>query len=289
MISIIQKRLKRYSARNTIEEEQAIKEIMQEVALYGLWRSKFFEIAAFQGGTSLRILHKLPRFSEDLDFMLKETNVNFNWSPYLSSLQTTFEEFGLYSEILPKGSMDKRIRQAVIKDNSIANQLDLSIGSGDRRRKLKIKLEIDVEPPKYSTYQYSFLDFPLDYEVCHQDLPSNFALKIHAILCRGFLKGRDWYDFNWYIKQNIFPNLEHLESALKQFGPWSGDDQLSVDIGWLETVLLEKVSLINWNDAKEDVQRFLPPVELESLILWSARFFSSKIATLVQNSPIKVT
>jgi len=78
-----------------------------------------------------------------------------------------------------------------------------------KARRINIKLEIDVEPPAASGYEYSYLDFPTDYEVCHQDLGSNFALKLHALLCRGFLKGRDWYDFNWYIRQKVSPNLPH--------------------------------------------------------------------------------
>ena len=281
MIPIIQDRLESYKTRNPVEAEQATKEILQEVALYALWRARFFEIAAFQGGTSLRILHRLPRFSEDLDFMLKQPDESFNWSSYLKSIQVIFAEFGIYSEVLPKGRMDKSIRQAIIKDKSIANQLDLSFQSGDISRKLKIKLEIDVQPPKHSGYQYSFLDFPLDYEVCHQDLASNFALKIHAILCRGFLKGRDWYDFSWYTKNKVFPNLEHLNSALQQFGPWSNSEDLAINIDWLEHELRSKIDSIDWAEAKADVSRFLQATELESLALWSDRFFNSKVDLLV--------
>src|SRR5690606_38359283 len=137
------------------------KEIVQEIALYALWRAKFFDVAVFQGGTSLRILHKLPRFSEDLDFMLVNPDPNFDWSPYLNILTSTFEEYGLKPETVSKEQMDQRIRQALIKDNSIANQLDLSFPNNDPRRKLKIKLEIDVEPPAHSKDEYSFLDFPV--------------------------------------------------------------------------------------------------------------------------------
>lgn len=277
MIGIIQQRLDRYNASNQVEEEQATREIIQEIALYALWRSDFFEVAAFQGGTCLRIIHQLPRFSEDLDFMLKEPDPDFGWSLYLKPLLDTFSEFGLRSEAELKGKMDKRIRQAVIKDNSIAQQLNLSFYSGHPDRKLKIKLEIDVEPPALSGYDYSFLDFPLDFEVCHQDLPSNFALKIHALLCRGFLKGRDWFDFVWYVRQGVSPNLPHLESALHQLGPWAEDQDLSVNREWLKRTLKEAVSAINWTQAVADVRRFLPPAEQESLSLWSERFFFAKV------------
>ena len=209
MIDIIKKRLDTYQAANLVGEGQATKEIIQEIALYALWRSGFFEVAAFRGGTSLRILHGLPRFSEDLDFMLKAPDSNFDWSGYLRQLLTCFEEYGLKSEALPKGRMEQRIKKTVIKDNSVINQLKLSFYQGHEGQKINIKLEVDVEPPGSSGYEYTYVDFPTDYEVCHQDLSSNFALKIHALLCRGFLKGRDWYDFNWYIKQKVSPNLPY--------------------------------------------------------------------------------
>lgn len=281
MINIIQKRLDDYKAANAVEEQQATKEIIQEIALYALWRADFFEVAAFQGGTSLRILHDLPRFSEDLDFILKEPDPDFDWSGYLERLLACFEEYGLQSEALSKGNMDQRIKKAVIKDNSVTNQLNLAFYNGPTGQKINIKLEIDVEPPAESGYDYTYLDFPTDYEVCHQDMSSNFALKIHALLCRGFLKGRDWYDFNWYIKQGVSPNLPHLKHALLQFGPWAAAESLVVDMNWLKNTLKEKIESINWQAAASDVERFLKPAEVESLKLWSEKFFLSKLQRMV--------
>lgn len=280
MIDLIQQRLDSYRSSSPVQEEQATKEIIQEIALYALWRADFFEVAAFQGGTSLRILHQLPRFSEDLDFMLKQPDSEFDWSGYLSKLLSCFEEYGLKSEALPKGRMDQRIRKAVIKDNSVTNQLKLSFYKGHQDQKINIKLEIDVEPPAGSGYEYTYLDFPTDYEVCHQDLGSNFALKIHALLCREFLKGRDWYDFNWYIRQGVSPNLPHLRNALLQFGPWQRRQDLVVDLGWLKGVLGEKIESIHWREAAGDVERFLKPPEQKSLELWSERFFLNKLSKL---------
>jgi hypothetical protein len=114
-----------------------------------------------------------------------------------------FKEFGLKSEVLNKSRMDQRVKKALIKDNSICNQLNLSFYRGNPSQTQKIKLEIDVDPPAGSNFEYTYLDFPLDFEVCHQDLSSNFSLKIHALLCRPYLKGRDWYDFSWYVKQGV--------------------------------------------------------------------------------------
>jgi hypothetical protein len=279
MIDLIQQRLERYQAGNAVEEEQALKEILQEVALYALWRADFFEIAAFQGGTSLRILHGLPRFSEVLDFILKRPDENFAWTAFLNPLVEGLETFGLKSEVLDKGRMDQRVRKALLKDNSVARQLRLGFYEGPADRKLSIKLEIDINPPEGSGYEYRYLDFPLDFEVCQQDLSSNFALKIHALLCRPFLKGRDWYDFNWYVKQGVSPNLGLLRAALEQYGPWQGR-VLAVDRQWLEDTLREKIATIDWTAAADDVRRFLKPVEQESLRLWSNRFFQSKLDQL---------
>jgi hypothetical protein len=281
MIEIIQQRLDRYKFRNALEEKQATKEIIQEVALYALWRAGFFEVAAFQGGTSLRILHSLPRFSEDLDFMLKAPDPEFDWTGYLHQLLACFQEYGLQPEALPKGKMEQRIKKAVIKDSSVINQLNLSFYQGHKGQKINIKLEIDVDPPAESGYEYTYLDFPTDYEVCHQDLSSNFALKIHALLCRPFLKGRDWYDFNWYIKQGVSPNLPHLTNALVQYGPWQGQGELVVDMAWLKTVMQEKIDSVDWKEAASDVEKFLKPGEVESLRLWSGRFFSAKLEHLI--------
>ena len=278
MIDLIKKRLAEYKV-TLVEEENALKEIVQEVMLFALWRADFFEVAAFQGGTSLRILHGLSRFSEDMDFILLEPNVEFSWQPYLESLVETCQEFGIEPEAIDKARMDQRVKKALIKDTSIANQLDLSFMDELNGRKLKIKLEIDCNPPLGSGFEYSYLDFPVDFEICHQDVQSNFALKIHALLCRTYLKGRDWYDFNWYIAQGVEPNLLLLQNALVQYGPWQGQ-ALNVDQVWLVNSLSEKISSIEWKDAAADVERFLKPVEQKSLSLWSERFFVSKLERL---------
>jgi predicted nucleotidyltransferase component of viral defense system len=284
LIELIQQRLDGYKATNALEEEHATKEILQEVALYALWRTEFFEVAAFQGGTSLRILHKLPRFSEDLDFILKAPDLSFGWGTYLTGLLSGLEQFGLQSEVLDKTRMDKHVREAVLRDDSISQQLNLKFLQGPTNRPLRIKLEIDVNPPAESGFAYSYLDFPLDFEVCHQDLGSNFALKIHALLCRPYLKGRDWYDFNWYTKQGARPNLAHLQAALRQHGPWAGQT-VTVSHEWLVDALAEKIASVDWKTAANDVERFLIPLERKSLELWSRRFFEAKLASLRLGSP----
>lgn len=280
MIDLIKERLRRYAATNPLEEENAVKEILQEIALYALWRSDFFDVALFQGGTRLRILHGLPRFSEDLDFLLRAPDPKFDWSPYLRTLTEVAAEFGVKLEAQPPARMDKAIHAALLKNDSIANQLDLSFAGRGKPKTIKIKLEIDVNPPLGSGEATSFLDFPLDYEVRHQDLPSNFALKIHALLCRGYLKGRDWFDFSWYVSRDITPNLSLLRNALIQAGPWKGDAAIPVDMEWLKDALSSAIAKIDWKEAGDDVARFLRPAELRSVDLWSERFFMAKVEKL---------
>jgi len=279
MIDLIQKRLAEYKTIGPLEEENALKEIIQEIILFSLWQADFFEIAAFQGVTSLRILHGLPRFSEDMDFILLKPNAEFSWQSYLDILTSTCKEFGIEPETLDKSRMDQRIKKALIKDTSIANQLNLGFMDELNGRKLKIKLEIDCNPPEGSEFEYTYLDFPVDFEVCHQDVESNFALKIHALLCRGYLKGRDWYDFGWYITQGVSPNLLLLQNALIQYGPWK-DQNLNIDQDWLLKSLSRKIHLIDWKSAINDVKRFIKPIEQRSLSLWSERFFMNKLNKL---------
>lgn len=284
MIEIIKQKLETYSAKTKFEEDNALKEIMQEIALYALWRANFFDHALFQGGTSLRILHQLNRFSEDLDFILDKPNPDFNWKFYVPTLHLVFEEFGIVNEIISKDKMDGNIKKAALKNDSIVNQIDLQFAR-DNRKKIQIKLEIDINPPEHSGEDYTYLDFPLDHQVRHQDLPSNFALKIHALLCRPHLKGRDWYDFAWYISQNIFPNQKHLEAALIQAGPWK-NNKLSVTHDWLQAALSQKIESIDWDAAAKDVAKFLRPREAKSLALWSNDFFQKKVAKLMTNKNV---
>lgn len=284
MIDMIKEKLRSYGATNALEEENAVKEIVQEIALYALWRADFFDCAMFQGGTSLRILHGLPRFSEDLDFLLRVPDPSFDWSAYLKGMTKVFAQFGLKLTAQPRPRMASTIREAVLKDDSIATQLDLSFAGSGHRRAIKIKLEIDINPPAGSGEATTYLDFPTDYEVRHQDLASNFALKIHALLCRGFLKGRDWFDFSWYVSRGVTPNLVLLQNALVQAGPWARDTSLRVDMPWLNDSLSTAIGSIAWKEAASDVERFLRPGDMKSVDLWSERFFLAKLNKLMEQS-----
>jgi predicted nucleotidyltransferase component of viral defense system len=276
--ALIQDRLNSYSPKTLEEEQDAIKEIIQEVILYGLSIANFFNIALFQGGTALRILHGLPRFSEDLDFVLKEPDANFNWKIYIEAIKNICEEFGIIPSIIDKSSVDSNVKKLFLKDNSFGNILNLSF-KHPKSQKVMIKLELDILPPAGSISETKYLDFPLNYAVQAQDLSSNFAGKSHALLCRKYLKGRDWYDFLWYVSKNIIPNLNLFQNAIYQVGPWE-NQQILVTPMWYITELKEKIKQIDWEKAKLDVARFLNQRDRQQLSLWNADFFIDRTEKL---------
>lgn len=276
---IIQDRLDSYQCSTALEEEQALREITQEVALAALGRTDFFKYAAFQGGTCLRIFYGTNRFSEDFDFLLKEPDQNFNLDTYLKSLSIELEAYGYKLETTGRSRADSTVKKAFIKDNSIGKVLQLNHLRADRSmRKIRIKLEIDTNPPEASNYEIKYLDFPFVSSVTVQNLPSLFAGKIHALLCREYTKGRDWYDFIWYAGRGVNINYQFLASALKQQGPWQGQE-LKVDKEWTVKTLHEKICSLDWQEAKEDIRRFVRQNELASLELWAKELFLDRLNT----------
>lgn len=280
---IIQQRLESYHCQSKIEEELALKEITQEIALMGLQRAGFFKVAAFQGGTCLRIFHGLQRFSEDLDFVLFEPSSKFQWDRYLPKL---IEELRIYEyeiEIQDRSDVPGAIKKAFLKTNSLGNLLTVSYPHlRDQQKKLRIKLEVDIVPPSRSKFETLYLHFPLITPVVCQDLPSLFASKSHALLCREYMKGRDWYDFILYVNQGVEANYSLLSQALDQMGPWKGQ-RIQVTSSWYKEAMLAKIKSIDWDKAREDVSRFLKPHELPSLELWSADLFTNVLNRYAKN------
>jgi len=282
MKDIIQNRLDTYYDERTAEDElNALKEITQEVALYALAKVGFFEKACFMGGTSLRILHSLDRFSEDLDFSTREVDPNFKLDEYLEKAMEVMKPYGYWLTIDEKDLSDKNVQSRFLKDDSIKKVLTFK-HLQDERQKIKIKVEIDTNPANGAVEKSEFVDFPDDFQILAYDLPSLMSGKLHALLCRKYVKGRDWYDFSWYVKNNCSPNLELLSNALQQVGPWKGKD-IHVDKKFLKETLIEKINSLDWNDVKTDVRKFLSPEKAQSLDLWSSEFFESKVNKLILN------
>lgn len=277
-VEVIQQKLLSYQCKDIIDQENALKEIAQEIALLSLSRAGFFRVAAFQGGTCLRILHKLQRFSDDLDFALEKPNKNFNWDSYIKNMQEEFNNYGYELEAINKTKLDRSVKTAFLKADSTGGMLVLK-DNRTNRPKIVIKMEIDTNPPQGSAYDLKHLDFPLPFSVLTHNLPSLFAGKCHALLCREYIKGRDWYDFIWYVANTISPNFLLLEHALYQQGPWA-NKKINVTPVWFIEAMKQKIFSIDWEIAKKDVRRFLRQHELPSLDVWSKEFFLSRVDKL---------
>ena len=272
-VQMIQDRLDGYACRSTLEEDQALREITQEIVLAALGRTDFFKQAGFQGGTCLRVFYGLNRFSEDLDFALQRADGAFVLTSYLQTLTRELTAYGYDFEIDDRSSAAQAVRQAFLKDDSVGHLLRLSYRPATGPlRKLRIKLEVDTNPPAGALFETKYLDYPFPSAVCLFDLPSLFAGKVHALLCREYLKGRDWYDFVWYTARRTPVNHGLLSAALDQMGPWQGH-RLSTNRAWCVKQLRRQIRATEWKQAREDVQRFLKPGELPSLALWSREFF----------------
>ena len=193
-VKLIQDRLDSYHCRSTIEEEHAIREITQEVALAALGRTDFFKYAIFQGGTCLRIFYGLNRFSEDMDFILKETNENFMLQVHLRAVSDELKAYGYDMEIADRSKVDTTVRKAFLKDDSLGKVLLLRYADASGPlKKIRIKFEVDTNPPLGSGMEIKYVDFPFISSVTVQDKPSLFAGTVHALLCREYVKARDWY------------------------------------------------------------------------------------------------
>lgn len=281
-VKIIQDRLGSYKCMSVKEEELALREITQEVALAALSRADFYKAAAFRGGTCLRIFYSLNRFSEDLDFMLKKPDTRFMLDAYLKDIAIEFEAYGYKLEVTDRSMSDNAVKKAFLKDDSIGKVLQLSHLKTDRSaRKIKIRIEVDTNPPAGSTFESKFLDFPFAFSVTVQDHPSLFAGKISALLCREYVKGRDWYDFIWYTGRGTPINFKFLAATLRQTGPWQGQD-IQVDQKWCVDHLKQKIHSIDWEKARADIQPFINLRELPSLEVWGKDFFLDRLGHYAQ-------
>ena len=281
MKDIVQKKLDDYQSKTAEDEENAIREITQEVALFALAKSDFFKYAAFQGGTCLRIMYDLDRFSEDLDFVLQEPNKEFDIAPFLNKTANVMASFGYDIKVADKRNNNNYVQKRFLKDDSIKKILSFNHYS-QLNKKIKIKVELDINPPAYSINEMAFCDFPIDFSAVAQNIPSLFSGKCHALLCRKYVKGRDWYDFLWYIAKGAKVNYELLSAALNQMGNWQGEN-ITVDYTWLQDNLANRIKEIDWQEATNDIRRFLRPEKIETLTLWGSEFFLQKLTKLRKN------
>lgn len=257
----------------------ALKEIFQEIALLGLWRAKFYEKAAFYGGSALRILYGLDRFSEDLDFTLLRKDNQFQLAAYNQAVVDELASFGFDVEVECKNKkIISNIESAFIKADTKKQLIIVEAPSDISKRfhhmhRIRIKMEVDVRPPgKFNTEAKTILQ-PIPFSVRTLILPDLFAGKIHALLCRPWqlrVKGRDWYDFVWCIGRDIPVNTLHLRERLVQSEAWKGSDDFGKDE--LLELLKNKIKSTDFENAKRDIKPFLS--DPKSTDIWSTPFFN---------------
>ena len=284
MNSDIETMLARYNPKNNKERENAIKEILQEIALAGLSRGGFFNKAAFYGGTCLRIFHNLNRFSEDLDFALLDNDSSFKLEDYFPSLKKEFLSYGIEINIEAK-KKEGEVQSAFLKGNTLMLMMTFFPKDEEVKRivdnqRMKIKFEIDTDNPLGGITEYKYRMRPSPYEIQIFDESTLFAGKIHAILCRDYqrhVKGRDYYDYLFYIGKGAKINLPYLENKLKNTGGIIRDDEI-LTLDRVKELLEDKFSNVDYESAKEDVSNFIE--NKESLNIWKKELFLSTVESL---------
>lgn len=272
--------LEKYEIKTDKDEINALKEIIQELVISGLSKSDFFNRAAFYGGTALRIFYDLDRFSEDLDFALVSPDKNFDLSAYFPFIEKEVSLYGLNLKVDTKiKTKESNISSAFLKGDTMEHILIFFSESNLQNnskllRDIKIKFEIDINPPSGAEYEIKYKLLPTPHSVRLYNKESLFAGKIHAILCRNWshrTKGRDLYDYAFFLSKNIKVNMNLVKSKLVESNVLKEDD--SFDINILKNMLNEKFKLIDYDAAKNDAAPFLD--DSTKLNIWSMEFFQS--------------
>ena len=286
MHEAIRSMLDRYECMSRDDYVNAVREILQDLALLGLWRSKFFEHTAFYGGTALRLLHGLDRYSEDLDFSLLKSDVSFSLGSYGEALRREISSFGFHVtfESRPKRPASA-IESAFLKANTYRKLIVIETGRELLRdlhpaKNLKIRLEVDTDPPAGFETETQYVMQPIPFSVRVYCLPDLFAGKLHAILCRKWktrVKGRDWYDLVWYLGRHPEARIRHLESRMRQTGDYQGDQPLTP--ARLQRLLRQAVDDLDVEQARQEVAPFIR--DRRTLEVWSRGFFKNIIKRVV--------
>lgn len=275
--TVIEQMLRHYDLRSEYDKKNAMKEIMQEIVLCGLSRGGFFKSAAFYGGTALRMFYGLDRFSEDLDFSLLKKDEAFNLESYFSTLKKEVNSFGLNVSISEKEKTKQTyIQSAFVKGNTREHLMlfynSEMAGRVPSNEMIKIKFEVDTNPPAFATYERKFKLLPVPYEVNMYDESSLFAGKIHAVICRGWksrVKGRDLYDYVFYLGRGTKVNLAHLKARLIESGYIT--EETGCELKDVKEMLYKRFASIDYIQAQQDVLPFIK--NHSALSLWSEEFF----------------
>ncbi|MFA5447459.1 MAG: nucleotidyl transferase AbiEii/AbiGii toxin family protein [Sphaerochaeta sp.] len=280
MKSEIQEMLEAYEIKSSETAIHALKEVIQEIILNSLAQTDFFENAAFYGGTALRIFHGLDRFSEDMDFTLIESQSDFSMDPYLFRIERDLNSYGFTMSASMKEKKSRTaIQSAFLKGNTLEHLVHIfsmqrPVTGAPNNAVLTIKIEIDTSPPKGATYERLYRLLPTPFSALLYDLPSLFAGKVHALLCRKWAtreKGRDFYDYVWYLQRHVTLNIAHLEERMRQTNHWTAAETLSESS--LHTLLRERFAQVDYQQIQEDVIPFIQ--DPSKISLYSKEFFVS--------------
>lgn len=263
MNTIIKAMLSKYEINDLNDEINSMKEVVQEIILSGLARAGFFNEAAFYGGTALRIFYDLDRFSEDLDFALLAPNKEFDLTKYFAGIEEEIKLLGFDMEITHEDKkVESMINSAIAKGDTKEMILHFfpngTLKQDGKLKELKIKFEVDINPPLGATYEMKYKQLPYDHRVKVYDMPSLFAGKLHAVLCRKWksrIKGRDLFDYLFYLKMNSKINMDLLRNKLIDSEHLKEDDKFDKDV--LHEMLIKRFDEIDFENAKLDVDRFL--------------------------------
>lgn len=264
MNEVYQKMLSQYDLSTMQKRRNGIFEVNQQIVLAGLYHGGFFNHAAFYGGTCLRIFHGLQRFSEDMDFSLLKPDDNFDFKKFFQPIIDQFVIVGREVEITKKDKKSfGKVESAFLKDTT--DVYDISFRT---EKSIKIKIEVDTQPPLEFSTEHKLLLQPYSFMTRCFTLPCLFAGKMHALVFRTWknrVKGRDWYDFEWYVRNRVPLNFKHLQERIRQF------NGLIVSQDEFLTMLKDKLATTNINQVKQDVMPFLKnPNELN---IWSNDYF----------------
>lgn len=281
MNSIIEEWILDYNCKDRKDYEQAIKEILQNIVLLGLSRTNFFKQASFYGGTALRIFHGLQRYSEDLDFTLRNKIDDFKFENYFKAIEIEMQSFGFEVSLEKIQKMDSDIDSAFLKMNTKIHFLKINTAkvfsnSIQKNENLKIKFEIDTDPVTQFSTEIKTLLRPVPFTVDVLTPSCLFGGKMHALLFRKWknrVKGRDFYDFIYYISRKVPLNLKYLEFKMRASNSWTKDQPL--DRESLTELYRQKILNVDFESAKLDVSNFI--TDQRQIELWSIHFFMSLI------------
>ena len=271
MSNIFDQMLSRYEIQTKDDYTNALHEVMQQIALAGLYRGGFFNKAAFYGGSCLRIFHQLQRFSEDMDFSLLQPDVHFELDNYFEPITAEFKALGREVVINKKEKKKQtNVESAFLKEDTAIYNLQFRT-----EQTVKIKIEVDVNPPTGFNCEHKLLLLPFSFMTRCYSLPDLYAGKMHALLFRNWktrVKGRDWYDFEWYVRNNIPLNFNHFCERTHQFGSLE-DTELTKD--FFKQLLKEKIAKTSIEMVKSDVRPFIR--NHNDMEIWSTEYFSQLV------------